>query len=585
MLDAIDRSTEAELIAGIDRAELERHLDAFEGLSRFPASDGEWTASDYIVETLRGYGLDAEVLEYTGYVSVPASATVTLTTPHREVIDEAITAAFGAATPPAGVHGRLVAVESVAGPATDADLEGAIVLTPGLPRPESVVAAERAGARAVVFGAVTDGPLHEMIVTPIWGTPTPEEVEAIPDLPVAQIGHEAARRLRDAAAAGPVEACVTTAVTTGLRDLPCPVGRLEGTASDRYLVVGNHVDAWYEGLTDNATAMAATLELARLFAARPPARGLVFGFWSAHSFGRFAGSAWYADTHWDDLRENGVAYLHLDLNGLRGADRLWYQHMAELEAEQVDVLESVSDRPVESLPSSDGEAPWEGEDRPGRAADQSFWGTGLSSILCGVRHEAGTPEGGPIGGGWWWHTAEDTRDKVDVDVLIEETELYVALASRICHSPVLPHDFSATVRDIEAALDEIESTAAGEVSFDRARDSLARLDANLVAATAVLEALGGATDGVVPEAEDLQVRLGNLLVPTLYMARPDYEHEPAMPHQLLPGLRPAERLPDLEGRDRRFLETAVTRGRARLRHRLGLANDAVERFNRAHGAG
>jgi hypothetical protein len=30
-------------------------------------------------------------------------------------------------------------------------------------------------------------------------------------------------------------------------------------------------------------------------------------------------------------------------------------------------------------------------------------------------------------GGWWWHTPEDTRDKVDLDILVEETALYVGL--------------------------------------------------------------------------------------------------------------------------------------------------------------
>jgi Zn-dependent M28 family amino/carboxypeptidase len=71
--------------------------------------------------------------------------------------------------------------------------------------------------------------------------------------------------------------------------VPNPVGRIDGTESDRYLIVGNQVDFWFEGITDNATSMAATLEVARVFADDPPGRGLVFGFWSAHSTGRYAG--------------------------------------------------------------------------------------------------------------------------------------------------------------------------------------------------------------------------------------------------------------------------------------------------------
>ncbi|MDX1745574.1 MAG: hypothetical protein R3324_06530, partial [Halobacteriales archaeon] len=313
-------------------------------------------------------------------------------------------------------------------------------------------------------------------------------------------------------------------------------------------------------------------------------RGIVFGFWSAHSFGRFAGSAWYADTHWNDLRDNAVAYLHLDLNGLKGADRLWYQHMAELEDEQIDVLETHSGVPVDTDAGheAEGAAQWEAEDRPGRAADQSFWGAGLSSVFCGLRLESGTPTGGPIGGGWWWHTAEDTRDKVDTDVLVEETGLYVALVSRICGSAILPHDFSSTVRDFESTIDEIESVARGEAAFDELRGALDELGRNLEIATDLLVEEARRSTGVFRPGEDLQVRLGNLLIPALYMDRQDTEHEPALPHRLLPCLRPAETLPDLSGPQRRFAEVGLTRSRAKLLHRLSRANEAVEGFIRSH---
>ena len=139
------------------------------------------------------------------------------------------------------------------------------------------------------------------------------------------------------------------------------------------------------------------------------------------------GSAWYADTNWLDLRRNGVAYLHIDLPGLKGADSLWYQHMAELADEHFDAMQSATTLELrgqeESYLGATG--------RPARNSDQSFWGTGLSSLLSGGRLSPNTEEGGPVGGGWWWHTPEDTADKVDYDVMIEETRLYLALAARI----------------------------------------------------------------------------------------------------------------------------------------------------------
>ena len=270
-------------------------------------------------------------------------------------------------------------------------------------------------------------------------------------------------------------------------------------------------------------------------------------------------------------------YLHLDLLGLDGADTLWYQHMAELGDEHLDAMDAATDLDV----GGDAES-YLGGDRPARNSDQSFWGTGLSSLLSGARLPPETDHGGPIGGGWWWHTPEDTRDKVDLDVLTAETRLYLTLAARICESPVPPHDFRDAAADIRAVLDEIESAAGEAVGFADERDALAALDAALDEATRIIEARAGDA-AVAADAEDLQVRLSNLLTPALYTADEPYEQEPATPHDRLPSLRVAEEFPDLNGRERRFAETSLRRGRNRLLHALDRATRAVESFVSRHG--
>lgn len=575
MLDPVDRATESELRDRVDPAELERHVDAFVGLDRVSGTDDEWEASEYVVETLREYGCEAELLEFEGYISVPEDARVDVTAPTRRRFDEAITASFGASTPPSGVSGELVRLDEVTEETVAAaDLAGKVAFTTGLPTPEPIRLLDEAGARAVVYESVNADHLHEMIVTPVWGTPGLDDADEIPELPVAQVTQSAGEWLRERCEEGPVEATVTTEVTTELTTLPCPVGRVDGTESDRYLVVGNHVDSWYEGITDNATAMAATLELARLFAEDPPARGLVFGFWPAHSTGRYAGSAWWADREWLDLRENGVAYYHLDLNGLRGADGLWHQEMAELADEHVDVLETAGDLPL----LEGGESGFLGADRPGRNSDQSFWGAGLTSLLSGARLEPGD-EGGPVGGGWWWHTPADTRDKVDLDVLAEETRIAATLAARICGSATLPHDFRATVADTREQVAEVEAESDRE--FDAVHEELDRLDAALDEAYAVVDAVDDLDSDAERAAEDLQVALGNELIPALYMSRRDYDQEPALPHQPLPDLRRAASTGG-NRQTERFAETTLTREVNRLCHRLRRARKRAERFAASH---
>ncbi len=552
-----------------------RHLDAFEGLERTSGSADEWAASEYVVETLEEYGVDATLHEYEGLVSVPESATVTATTPTRRRLD-ATTVSFGASTPAHGTHAPVVPADRLD---SSGDVEGQFVFATELPSAATVARAERAGAAGVVFRSPNEH-LYQGIVTPVWGTPSTDTADDVPNLPVVEVTRSDGDWLAERLESGPVEVTVETEVTTELATLPCPVGTIPGSASDRYFLVGNHVDSWFEGMTDNATAMAATLEIARVFAERdePPKRGLAFGFWSAHSTGRYAGSAWYADDNWLDLRENGVAYLHLDLPGLTGADSVWYQGMAELEAEHRDAIREATD-----LPARDADESFlGGTDRPARNSDQSFWGAGLSSLLSGARLAPGTEEGGPIGGGWWWHTPEDTRDKVDLDVLVEETKLYLTLAARVCESPVLPHDFRATVGDVEAALDEIESAAAGEFSLGDVRSDLAELASALDRAYEVVDERAGDDPALAAATADLQVELGNVLNPALYMESPEYEHEPRQPHRQLPYLRLAEDLPELTGRRRRFAETKLRRGRTKLAHRIRRATGATERFLDSH---
>lgn len=572
MLEPIDRTTEQSLFEEIDPDELRRHVDAFTGLERVSGSDDEWEASEYIVETLSEYGVDARLEEFEGYVSVPEDAGLEVTTPTKRTIEDVITVSFSASTSSAGVHGDVVLVEEVDESLTASnELDGKIAFVRDTPKPHTVGIVERAGAKAVIYQSPNEH-CYQGIVTPVWGTPSPDTADRIPGIPVVETNAPNGEWLADRLEHGPVEATVRTEVTTELTNLPCPVGHIEGADSDRYFVIGNHVDSWFEGITDNATAMAVTLEIARIYADREPSRGLVFGFWPAHSTGRYAGSSWWADQNWLDLRENGVAYLHIDLPGLKGADSLWYQHMAELADEHFDAMETATDLELreqeESYLGATG--------RPARNSDQSFWGTGLSSLLSGGRLTPETDEGGPVGGGWWWHTPEDTIDKVDYDVLVEETKLYLAMAARLCESSILPHDYRATVEDVRTNLNEIETAADGAVSFDNVQANLDELESALEELAEATESRDLESDG--PAIEDLQVQLGNVLNPALYMEAPEYEHEPRRPYRQLPYLRVAETLPELTGRDRRFAETKVQRGRVKLAHRVQRATALTRAF-------
>lgn len=567
MHSAIDRESETRLWPAINRDAIDGHLDAFEGLERVSGTDAEWEASEYIVETLDSYGVDTQLHEYEALISIPEFARIEVGGEQPYQIDDCITTSFSDSTDSDGVSGRVVTVTDGDAPPS---IDGAIALVNGLPTPSIVQSLEEAGAVAAVFGSPTEGHLHEMIVSPVWGTPSQQTAADLPSLPVIEIHQDDATELRSRITDDEVTVSVHTQVRTELATLPCPVGKIEGER-DRYFLVGNHVDSWHEGITDNATAVAVSLELARIFADEELTRGLKFGFWSAHSTGRYAGSAWYADDHWNELRSNAVAYLHLDLNGLKGAESFWYQHMAEVADEHLDALETASEFGLRGTEDSF----IGGDHRPGRNSDQSFWGVGASSLLSGARLEPDTESGGPVGGGWWWHTPADTRDKVDVEVMVEELKLYIALLCRFCHSPILPHDFQATVDDYQTALTEIETEA--PVSFEDLHRRLERLNDRLQRAQSTFGTLAGSDDGG-KAVEELQVDMGNLLVPTLYTRSSDYEPEPALPQRRLPGLQIAKRLGEQSGPDHRYAEITLQRERNRVTHRLDQAISRLDRF-------
>jgi hypothetical protein len=249
--------------------------------------------------------------------------------------------------------------------------------------------------------------------------------------------------------------------------------------------------------------------------------------------------------------------------------------MAAAEDEHLTILREVPDL---QMPDDTGSSSFLGEDRPGRNSDQSFPGAGLVSVLSGARLPAETDAGGPVGGGWWWHTPADTRDKMDIDVLVEETKLYTALAARICESPILPFDHTRSAEAVREVIGNIDSD---HPRLTDLTDRAATLEASVERANKLMD--DRAQDDIVArDAENLQITLANLLVPALYKSRPDHHHDPALVQGQLPGLDIAEEMADGPKRDQLFTETSFHRRANRIADRLRRATEAADNFVAQH---
>src|SRR5215218_10818233 len=95
------------------------------------------------------------------------------------------------------------------------------------------------------------------------------------------------------------------------------IARIEGNEEkDRWVILGNHRDAWVFGAVDPNSGTSAMLELGRGFGELlkkgwKPRRTIILCSWDAEEYG-LVGSTEWAEEMADELRAKAVAYLNLD---------------------------------------------------------------------------------------------------------------------------------------------------------------------------------------------------------------------------------------------------------------------------------
>jgi len=557
---------EPTLMAEVSAATLMGHVHVIGALERESGSPGEAQAFDYIERTLKTYGVEVERREIEAYISLPQEARLAL--PDGGVI-QGLTHSFS--TSVEGLDAELVDVGD-GRPEDLARARGKLALVRGLASPGKAWAVQQAGALGHVH--VLGDHLHNMIVTTIWGTPAPDTAARIPAIPCLSILGADGERLHGLLANGPLRVRMTTRVRTGWTPIPHLVGELAGRREDTFLLLSGHVDSWHHGAMDNGTANATMLEVARLLAGRREAlrRGIRFAFWSGHSHGRYAGSAWYADHAWPDLHRRCVAHLNVDSTGARGATDYSVLHATEDAA-------AFAERVVADVTGQRSRAR-----RFSRAGDQSFWGAGVPSAFMSLsglpRQETELSRAmerlvGSAGFPWWWHTKDDTVDKIDADVLALDTRVYLASALRWLNAPVLPLDHGRAAQSLLAELEALQAAAGARFdlspALDAARELVERLARVAAALAQALDARGDAVNRGL-------MRLSRVLVPLAYTRGDRFTHDLALPLPPLAGLQAARELArlDPDGDAFKFARAALVRERNRAVHALASAITVAE---------
>jgi hypothetical protein len=556
--------TERDLLARVLGSELMANTQKIAAWTRLSGSAEESEAAEFVRKKLSDYGVRAEIITHDALISLPVKASLALVSPSRPAPEfVCITHSFGVATPPGGLTGQLVYVgRGRREDYDDLDVQGKIVLIEGLAGPETARIAGQHGAVAHIN--INDDNLHEMIISPVWGSPETDDVSRLPRTAAVSVRQTAGEVLKDLLREGPVTVRVHTEVDTGWRKIPLVIGLIPGrSAGKTYVLLSGHLDSWHKGAMDNGSANATMLEVARILGrnAHLLRRGLKIAFWSGHSHGRYAGSAWYADQHWLDLYQNCVAHVNVDSTGGKGATVLG----------EANVMAEAGDLAGGCIAAAAPGERFTGT-RFGRAGDQSFWGIGIPSMYMSLSQQPAdnskTAEsfrsiiggvGRRAGGlGWWWHTVHDTLDKIDEANLIRDTKVYLLTVLRLCAAPVLPFDYRKVCDELRDALRDLGRQGAWKLDLGPLQQELDGLCMALERAALALARLAWQADAGqepkppdtldrdIEQANQMLMVLGRKLIPVNYTAGSPFRQDPALPVGPLPGLAGMTNLTSLD---------------------------------------
>jgi len=570
-LNAITTSELDALATAVSGPEMMRHMQEFARWTKHAGTPEELESLRYVQSAMGGYGYRTEIILHDAFISLPGKARVTAL--GREM--RCITHAFSRPSAPGGLTGALVAVG--AGGESDfeaADVRGRIVLVDGIASPAVSLRASEAGA----IGQLHVSPhehCHEMCISPVWGSPTDEQLSRLPKTVVVTVAAAAGAALHRALKDGPVTVTLHAEVDTGWRKTPILVADMDGPAGggdEPYVLYSGHHDTWYYGVMDNGGANATMMEVARLCATRRDhwRRGLRVAFWSGHSQGRYSGSTWYADQNWEEIERRCVAHVNVDSTGGMGntvvADTGTASELAALarEAVRVQAGQALSGR------------------RMSRAGDESFWGIGVPAMFgnmgeqpaSGAANASAAVFGGGArlghGTGWWWHTPDDLLDKIDESVLIRDTRIYLHAVWRLLADDVLPIDWEEHANYLLAELTALGRGLDGRFDLsvlvaraEALRDKAARLKATRLDPARINAAL---------------VAVSRALVPVDYSTGDRFGQDPALAQSAYPSLQPLRRLAALppESDAARFLTVRMMRARNRVCMALAAANAALD---------
>lgn len=550
-------------------ARLMKNLRELSKWTKLAGTETEAESLRFLQTEMDALGYLTETILHDAYISLPGAASLHVdNTGFR-----CITHSMSASTPSEGISGDIVD----AGNGSVATLEGLnvagkILLVDGIANPVAASNASKAGAIGVIHVSPHEH-IHEMCISPVWGSPSVETFGLLPNVAVVTICDADGEEVRRKLAYASQKATIHTCVDTGWRKTPLLVAELpapqeSAEPGEPFVLFSGHHDTWYYGVMDNGSANVSIIETAKLCAMRRHEwrRGLRICFWSGHSQGRYSGSAWYADEHWADLNRRCVAHVNIDSPGGVGADVLVNTGvMTELRPLAARAIENETGQVLSGK-------------RKARSADESFQGIGIPSMFGSLSGQSNSGAKMRNALGWWWHTPDDLFDKLDEGNLLRDTRILLEVVWRLLTDEVLPIDEAAKVAELRAEL--LKVSAALETSCP-IEPLLAKTEKLEHALRALSE---GKTPAGAPQINAALVKVSRALVPLDYSHGDRFIHEPATSIPAWPVLEPLRRLAQCgatSGDQYHLSRVSAVRARNRIAYHVDIALEAVEAASRS----
>jgi N-acetylated-alpha-linked acidic dipeptidase len=253
-----------------------------------------------------------------------------------------------------------------------------------------------------------------------------------------------------------------------------------GTEPDRWVVMGNHRDAWTFGAVDPNSGTSSMLEIGRGFgqllkAGWKPRRTIILCSWDAEEYGLIGSTEW-AEENADELTQKAVAYLNMD-SAVSGANfgassvpSMWKLIRAATRDVRdpktgKSVYQAWQDRVREATPEAELTDPVTGSDRPIAEARISALGSG-SDYTPFLQH-LGVPALDMSFNGDYgvYHSAYDSfywMSKFGDPTFVYHVaaaQVWGTVAMRLADASGLPLDYTDYAAQIKDFLTETERTA------------------------------------------------------------------------------------------------------------------------------